>query len=74
MCKLVIQIAARLGLGIDSVKNVIIWGNHSSTQYPDARHASIKKGGEDIKLTDALPDMGWIQDQFVSVSNLSLKQ
>jgi len=26
---------------VDQVKNVIIWGNHSSTQYPDAAHATV---------------------------------
>ncbi|KFB39858.1 hypothetical protein ZHAS_00007231 [Anopheles sinensis] len=36
------QIAARLGVGITKVKNVIIWGNHSATQVPDARNASVE--------------------------------
>jgi len=36
------QLAAKAGVGIGEVKNVIIWGNHSSTQYPDASHATIK--------------------------------
>jgi malate dehydrogenase len=26
------------------VRNVIIWGNHSSTQFPDAKHAKVLKG------------------------------
>jgi len=60
------QVAARLGLGVDSVRNIIIWGNHSSTQYPDARHGLVKKGAEEIKLTDAIPDTVWLQDQFVT--------
>lgn len=34
---------ARLtGANVNQVKNVIIWGNHSGTQYPDVRHASIE--------------------------------
>ncbi|KAF6104728.1 malate dehydrogenase 1 [Phyllostomus discolor] len=33
------QIAIKLGVTSDDVKNVIIWGNHSSTQYPDVNHA-----------------------------------
>jgi malate dehydrogenase len=60
------QVAARLGTGVEAVRNIIIWGNHSSTQYPDARHGVVKKAGEDIKLTDAIPDNAWLQDQFVS--------
>jgi len=60
------QIAARLGVGVDSVRNVTIWGNHSSTQYPDARNALVKKGAEEVKVTDALPDTAWLQDQFIT--------
>jgi malate dehydrogenase len=56
-----------LGVGVEAVKNIFIWGNHSSTQYPDARNGIIKKGNEEVKLVDALPDQAWIQDQFVSV-------
>jgi malate dehydrogenase len=35
------QVAARLHVGVDRVKNVIIWGNHSSTQYPDVNQALV---------------------------------
>ncbi|KAK7820882.1 malate dehydrogenase [Quercus suber] len=35
------QIAERLKVYFTDVKNVIIWGNHSSTQYPDANHATV---------------------------------
>ncbi|KHJ86388.1 lactate/malate dehydrogenase, NAD binding domain protein [Oesophagostomum dentatum] len=38
------QLAAKAGVTIGDVKNVIIWGNHSSTQFPDAKHATITKG------------------------------
>jgi malate/lactate dehydrogenase len=31
------------------VKNVIIWGNHSSTQFPDVRHA--KSSEMEVKWT-----------------------
>jgi malate dehydrogenase len=60
------QIAARLGVGVANVRNVTIWGNHSSTQYPDARHSLVTKGSEEIKVTDALPDKAWLQDQFIT--------
>jgi malate/lactate dehydrogenase len=35
------QLAQKTGVPVKKVKNVIIWGNHSSTQYPDASHAII---------------------------------
>jgi len=38
------------------VQNVIIWGNHSSTQYPDVNHATIagKPAREVIKNDEFL--------------------
>jgi len=60
------QIAARLNTGVENVRNCIIWGNHSSTQYPDARFTLIKKGSEEIKLVDTLSDKAWLQDQFIT--------
>jgi len=60
------QLAARFSVGIDSVRNVIIWGNHSSTQYPDARFALIKKGDSETRVVDSKADAEWIQDQFLS--------
>mmetsp|Transcript_25401 Transcript_25401/g.28201 ORF Transcript_25401/g.28201 Transcript_25401/m.28201 type:complete len:230 (+) Transcript_25401:282-971(+) len=35
------QIAKKTGTKVEDVKDVIIWGNHSSTQYPDARFATV---------------------------------
>lgn len=36
------QVALKLGVPVGSVKNAIIWGNHSSTQFPDVRFATVK--------------------------------
>jgi malate dehydrogenase len=35
------QLAAKAGIHVSNVKRVIIWGNHSATQYPDISHALI---------------------------------
>ncbi len=35
-------LAEKVGAHNTDVKNIIIWGNHSSTQYPDVHHASVK--------------------------------
>merc|ERR1712083_539282 len=35
------QIADKVGTHIDNLNNLIIWGNHSATQYPDTHHATI---------------------------------
>lgn len=43
------QISERLDVPVSHVKNVIIWGNHSSTQYPDANHATVTTSSGDHK-------------------------
>ena len=54
------QIAEKTGAHSSDVKNVIIWGNHSSTQYPDLHHATVKG-------TDALSqvDQAWYEGTFI---------
>lgn len=60
------QISAKCGLNCGAVKNVIIWGNHSSTQFPDVKHAKVAKEGKEIGAYDAVNDASWIQDQFIA--------
>lgn len=55
------QIAKRANVNVGEVKNVIIWGNHSSTQYPDISHGTV--GSEAIsKIID---DKEWIRGEFI---------
>ncbi|XP_076297653.1 malate dehydrogenase 1 [Lasioglossum baleicum] len=56
-------LAARLGVQVDEVKNVIIWGNHSSTQYPDASHATV--ASTKTPVTNAVNDEKWLNTTFV---------
>jgi malate dehydrogenase len=35
------QLTEKSGAALSSVKRVVIWGNHSATQYPDLHHATI---------------------------------
>ena len=42
------QLAEKSGAHSSDIKNVVIWGNHSNTQYPDYHHATIK-GQADAK-------------------------
>jgi malate dehydrogenase len=44
------------------VKNLIIWGNHSPTMYPDVRFATI----HGKKLTEVITDTTWLQTTFVA--------
>lgn len=49
------QISERLNVPVSTVKNVIIWGNHSSSQYPDVNHAVV--GGKPVR--EAVADDAW---------------
>ncbi|KAL1790690.1 malate dehydrogenase, cytoplasmic [Sigmodon hispidus] len=60
------QIALKLGVTADDVKNVIIWGNHSSTQYPDVNHAKVKLHGKEVGVYEAVKDDSWLKGEFIT--------
>ena len=62
----------RCSVSADKVKNVIIWGNHSSTQYPDVHHAKVNIHGKEVSAFDAVKDDSWLKGDFISVSFTSL--
>ncbi|CAN6462168.1 unnamed protein product [Victoria cruziana] len=55
------QIAERLNVQVSDVKNVIIWGNHSSTQYPDVNHASVHTQGAEKPVRLLVADDDWCE-------------
>lgn len=55
------QLAIKAGADIDAVKNIIVWGNHSATQFPDYFHATIN--GK--PATDVITDEAWFKDDFL---------
>lgn len=59
------QIALRLGLSAQDVKNVIIWGNHSSTQYPDVNHGTVNLNGNLVPIREAVKDDNWLNGDFL---------
>ncbi|MGH8401651.1 MAG: malate dehydrogenase [Gammaproteobacteria bacterium] len=54
------QLAARTGAHVNDVKRMVIWGNHSSTQYPDIHQATVK-GKPAMKLVTG----EWITNEFI---------
>ena len=54
------QLAARTGVHTTAIKQVTIWGNHSSTQYPDLHHTLV-----DGKPAMSLIDATWYRDTFI---------
>ncbi|XP_029189259.2 malate dehydrogenase, cytoplasmic-like [Acropora millepora] len=61
------QIAAKLETSIENVKNVIIWGNHSSTQYPDVNHGTVTlPDGRTVSIREAVKDDSWLNGDFIT--------
>jgi malate dehydrogenase len=56
------QLAEKCGVLPVDVKNMIIWGNHSNTQYPDIHHAKVK--GQDAL---SLVENNWYANEFIPI-------
>lgn len=54
------QLAEKTGAHSTDIKNMIIWGNHSATQYPDIHNARVK-GDEAMSLVD----QSWYETNFI---------
>lgn len=54
------QLAEKCGVLTTDIKNMIVWGNHSTTQYPDLHHAKVK--GQDAL---SLVDNDWFINDFI---------
>ncbi len=54
------QLANKTNSHVNDIKKMIIWGNHSATQYPDISHATI--AGKPAK---AMVDQGWLEGDFI---------
>jgi malate dehydrogenase len=55
------QLASKLGKQVSDVTNMTVWGNHSTTQYPDVVNAKVGGAG----AWGAVDDQAWIADEFI---------
>ncbi len=55
------QIAGKLDAAVADVKKMTIWGNHSTTQYPDLFHAEVNGRN----AAEQVNDLTWIEDDFI---------
>jgi malate dehydrogenase len=55
------QLAKKLGVGVDAITNMTVWGNHSTTQYPDLVNAKVNGRS----AWEAVNDEAWIADEFI---------
>jgi malate dehydrogenase len=54
------QLASKTGKHNTDVKNMIVWGNHSATQFPDLHHATVA-GTPAMELVD----QEWYENDFI---------
>lgn len=54
------QLAQKTGTSINDIRKVTIWGNHSSTQYPDISKATVAS-----KQAEGLVDQAWYRETYI---------
>ena len=57
------QIAQKIGKPVAGLKKMSVWGNHSSTQYPDVFHAET----DGKKVWPLINDQSWLENTFIPV-------
>jgi malate dehydrogenase len=55
------QVAAKLAKPVTAVENMTVWGNHSTTQYPDLVNAKV----DGKSAWDQVDDEAFIRDEFI---------
>ncbi|GAA1440860.1 malate dehydrogenase [Leifsonia poae] len=56
----VAQLAAKLGVPVSAIDGLIVWGNHSASQYPDISHATVHG-----RPVTELVDEDWLAHEFI---------
>jgi malate dehydrogenase len=57
------QVAQKVGVPVTAIKKMVVWGNHSATQYPDIFQATA--GGK--KAWPMINDQAWLESTFIPV-------
>lgn len=55
------QLAKKAGATVNDVSNIVIWGNHSATQFPDFANARI----HGVPVPEVISDHTWLEGQFI---------
>jgi malate dehydrogenase len=55
------QLATKLGRPVTSVKKMTVWGNHSTTQYPDLFHCEV----DGANAYELVSDHDWVETAFI---------
>jgi malate dehydrogenase len=57
----VAMVASKLAVDVDAIDHVVVWGNHSTTQYPDITHAGV--AGK--PALEAIDEEAWIEQEMI---------
>jgi malate dehydrogenase len=57
----VAMLANKLSVGVEDIQDLVVWGNHSPTMFPDLFNAKVK--GE--RAVDAVGDMAWYENEYM---------
>lgn len=60
------QIAQKIKVPTNDVKNIIIWGNHSNTQFPDVNHGHVVYGNSTKTIREVINDNNYLDTEFVT--------
>ncbi|MDE2367211.1 MAG: malate dehydrogenase, partial [Betaproteobacteria bacterium] len=55
------QVSAKIARPVSGIRKMIVWGNHSPTQYPDLTHAEVDGG----RVVDLINDPDWVKNYFI---------
>jgi malate dehydrogenase len=56
------QLAKKAGKDTTEISQMVVWGNHSTTQFPDFAHATI--GGRNAQ--EVIDDRAWLEGEFLT--------
>jgi malate dehydrogenase len=55
------QLASKLGVALTDIEDLVIWGNHSPTMFPDLFNAKVN----DKSAVEAVDDMAWYENEYL---------
>jgi malate dehydrogenase len=55
------QVAQKVGKPVSAINKMVVWGNHSATQYPDLFHAEA----DGKKVWPLINDQAWLEQDFI---------
>jgi malate dehydrogenase len=59
------QIAQKVSKKVDEIRKIIVWGNHSATQYPDVFQAEVRDMSGGKKVWPMINDQAWLESTFI---------